>query len=167
MHLLYPNIAQYMRNHWNGTFTPNINGSSEIAKAIIAEAAKAGREAADTACARGDDENGVKALAKDAKAASKTAAKLRAAREKASKKELYNIPDSDWELIGKEPELLVSPAAFGDRPRSASTFRKAAEWKAWLMVYIAAAVYTSMHWELSLAAVTGPRYCRQCFSRAG
>ena len=93
-----------------------ISGSSEIAKAIIAEAAKAGREAADTAHARGDDENGVGAAAKDAKAAFKTAAKLRAAREKASKKELYDIADSYWELIGKELELLASPAAFRRPP---------------------------------------------------
>ena len=70
-----------MRNHWNGTFTPNISGPSETAKAIVAEAAKAGREAADAARARGDDQNRVKAAAKDAKAAPKTAAKLRAARE--------------------------------------------------------------------------------------
>lgn len=157
MHLFYLNIAQYMRGHWNGTFTPNISGSSETAKAIVAEAAKAGREAADAARTRGDDENTVKAAVKDAKAASKAAAKARAAREGASKKEPYNIAESDWKLIDKELEQLVFPTAFGDRPRSSSTFRKAAEWKAWLKVYIA---YTSMYRELAL---TTARYCRKSF----
>ena len=70
---------------------------------------------------------------KDATAASKTASKLRAARDWVSMKEVFNIGDSDWELTGKELEQLVFPASFRDRPRNAAMLREAVEWKAWLI----------------------------------
>ena len=54
---------------------------------------------------------------------------MRAAREGASIKELYDIAHSDWELTDKGLEQLVFPAAFGECPRSTSTFYKAVEWE--------------------------------------
>ena len=116
-----------MRNHWSGSFTPNISGPSEAAKAIVAEAENAGREAEDAERARGDDENRVKAAAKGAKLHPGLRQSSEQLMKGHSKKELYNIADSDWGLIDKGLEQLVFPAAFGDRSRGTSILRKAGE----------------------------------------
>jgi len=48
--------------------------------------------------------------------------------------EAYHICRQDWDDIDEDIERMVFPTAFGDKPRSIFTVRKAAEWRTWMKV---------------------------------
>lgn len=48
--------------------------------------------------------------------------------------EPYCISQADWQDIDTDIDRMIFPVAFGDKPRSIFTMRKASEWKTWLKV---------------------------------